>query len=59
MEFRCPSKLHLVRRGDLLEVKCNSNRCGHGVGYVCLHYFTLEGEHVDTKIYRDPGRIAK
>lgn len=57
MEFRCPTKLHLRREGDLIEVKCRSDRCGYGQGMVVLHYFTLEGVLVDTKHYKDPGRI--
>ena len=59
MEFRCPTKLHLRREGDLIEVKCRSARCGYGQGMVVLHYFNLEGVHVDTKLYKDPGRIMK
>jgi len=58
-EFRCEHKLFAVRRDGMLEVKCNSNRCGARPGVVVLHYFDLEGNLQDTKMYKDPGRIIK
>jgi hypothetical protein len=58
MDLRCPHKLFGVLESGLIEFKCNSNRCGAGPGVVVLHYFTPEGELVDTKQFKDPRRIA-
>jgi hypothetical protein len=57
MELRCENG---IKFGDLndgvIEVKCRSSRCGHGVGSVVIHRFdSLSGELLETKRFRDPA----
>jgi hypothetical protein len=58
-ELRCPVKLHgLITEDGLLEVKCNSSRCGHGSGVVVLHYFDPHtGQLKETKTFREPASL--
>lgn len=55
IELRCPNKLHGKVFDHLVEVACNSARCGKRPGVVVLHrYDLLTGELVDTKRYKSP-----
>ncbi len=57
MDLRCGPRLHgiLVEGTNLIEVKCNSARCGHGGGQVVFHRFDVNtGELAQTLRFRDP-----
>ena len=56
LELRCPVKLlGRVTDDGLVELKCNSSRCGHERGVVVLHYFDpTTGLLKSTEKYRDP-----
>lgn len=55
-DLRCPSRLH--GRGvepNLIEVKCDSKRCGAGGGTVVLHYFdAVTHDLVRTRKFQSP-----
>lgn len=57
-DLRCSSRLHgILTEADVLEVKCNSNRCGAGRGTVVLHKFsTKTGELLGTQRFSTPDR---
>lgn len=53
-ELRCDWKMHGKIDGNVMEVKCQSSRCGAKSGVVVLHYFDLEnGKLIDTKVFQD------
>jgi hypothetical protein len=57
-EIRCPEGIlfGLLPVEGVLEVKCRSNRCGAGPGFVVLHRFAIPGgELIETRKFRDPG----
>lgn len=53
-ELRCFAKLHgIVVAPGVLEVSCNSNRCGWERGKVVLHRFDVEtGKLLETREYK-------
>ena len=56
-ELRCNNDIMFgVLDGDFLDVKCRSQRCGHGPGTVVIHRFDLvTGDLLYTSRYKDPG----
>ena len=58
MDFRCPSRIHFIKRSRVIEVKCHSKHCGAGGGAVVLHTFNIDtGELLDTKRFADPAAL--
>lgn len=59
LELRCPVKLlGRITQEGLIELKCNSNRCGAGRGVVVLHRWDpTTGLLKETEKYRDPGSL--
>jgi hypothetical protein len=59
MDLRCDHKMFgRITEDGLLEVKCNSDRCGHMRGTVVLHLFDpATGTLKDTKTYREPNSL--
>lgn len=56
MDLRCNSKRLgvLLENGDI-ELKCNSDRCGHAAGVTVLHTFNGQtGELLSTECYKNP-----
>lgn len=57
LELRCPSRLHGVLKGRLIEIKCSSRFCGANRETIVFHYFNPEtGEIVKTVKYKNPER---
>lgn len=53
-ELRCEGRIQGKVDGNVMEVKCHSNRCGAKSGVVVLHYFNLDtGELIETKTFTD------
>lgn len=62
MDLRCDSKiLHgKLDVGETIEVKCRSNRCGHGPGVVVVHRFSVStGELQETLRFKQPAQEGK
>lgn len=62
MELRCENGIKFGEiTGGLLEVKCRSSRCGHGIdGVVVIHRFDpLNGELLETRRFKDPATGRK
>lgn len=59
IELRCPSKMFGILTDEgLLEVKCNSARCGHDSATVVLHYFDPATMLLkETKTYKEPSSL--
>lgn len=59
-DLRCPSKLHsrvfLVDGLWIIEVSCKSVFCGWKPGTVVLHRFGVNGDLLETKKFKDPGK---
>jgi hypothetical protein len=58
-ELRCPNrKLFGIIDDGVIEVKCNSNRCGARSGVVILHRFDIHtGNFLETKVFLDPSTM--
>ena len=60
-ELRCPNRklFGVIDQEDgVLEVKCNSNRCGARVGVVILHRFDIhKGIFLETRSFLDPSTM--
>lgn len=56
-ELRCPHKKFAELHRDLIQVKCNSSRCGVRPGVVVIHVFDKgDGRLVKTNMFKDPVR---
>ncbi len=59
MDLRCDNGIlfgQVLPEEGLIEVKCRSRRCGHGVGEVVLHRFDLStGELKGTLKFKNPS----
>lgn len=58
-ELRCPNrKLFGVLEDGILEVKCNSERCGARAGVVILHRFDVhKGIFLETLAFQNPPTL--
>lgn len=58
-DLRCPSRIHGKSVDDhILEVKCDSQKCGAGKGAVVFHYFDLTTRTlIDTKRFKEPKTL--
>jgi hypothetical protein len=58
MDVRCQNKKHGEILDGVIEIKCSSRFCGAGSGVVVIHRWTLTGERLDDKRFRDPVSSA-
>ena len=62
-ELRCPNRklFGIIDPEDgILEVKCNSARCGARFGVVILHRFDLhKGVFLETRSFLDPIKLKE
>jgi len=54
MDVRCDHKKHAEIVGDVLEIKCSSRFCGAGNGVVVIHCWTLAGDRLEDRRFRNP-----
>lgn len=63
MELRCENgiKFGEITDSGVLEVKCRSSRCGHGIeGVVVIHRFDpFTGELLGSRRFKDPATGRK
>lgn len=53
-EIRCDHKKHGELIDGVLEIKCSSRFCMAGNGVVVIHRWTLSGERLPDRRFRDP-----
>lgn len=60
MDLRCRAKKHAELEQQVIEIKCNSDRCGAKPGVVVIHRWDAStGVPLPTKWFKDPGRVKQ
>lgn len=61
IELRCQNKMHGILSDEgIVEVKCDSRKCGARPGVIVLHRFSLaDGSPIETLRFKNPDKEVK